>query len=250
MQPGKKIYFASDFHLGAPKDDKSAERERLVCKWLDEIKPDTEELYLLGDMFDFWYEHKYTVPKGFVRLLGKIAEFTDSGIKVYFFSGNHDAWMQDYFVKELNVEVHHEPITKTYNNKNFYIGHGDGLGPGDHWYKFLKSIFRNKISHWLYSRLHPNLSFSIARASSLKSRAVTGNSDEIFEGAEKEWLYLYCKDYLTKNKMDYFVFGHRHLPLELDIEKKATYVNLGDWLKYNSYAVFDGNKFELKYYKG
>jgi UDP-2,3-diacylglucosamine hydrolase len=250
MQPGKKIYFASDFHLGAPKDTKSAERERLICKWLDEIKADAEEVYLVGDMFDFWYEYKYTIPKGFVRLLGKIAEFTDSGIKVYFFSGNHDAWMEDYFVTELNVSVHHDPITKTYNGKNFYIGHGDGLGPGDNWYKFLKSIFRSKISHWLFSRIHPNLAFWIARSSSLKSRAVTGNSDEKFEGAEKEWLYLYCKDYLTKNKIDYFVFGHRHLPLELDIEKKATYINLGDWLKYNTYAVFDGNKLELKYYKG
>lgn len=249
MQSGKKIYFASDFHLGAPKDTKSAERERLLCKWLDEIRPDAEEVYLVGDIFDFWYEHKYTIPKGFTRLLGKIAEFTDSGIKVHFFSGNHDAWMQDYFIKELNVTVNHEPITRTYNDKIFYIGHGDGLGPGDHWYKFLKSIFRSKISHWLYSRIHPNLSFWIARKSSLKSRAVTGNSDEIFEGAEKEWLYLFCKEYLKTNKVDYFVFGHRHLPLELDIENKATYVNLGDWLRYNSYAVFDGNKLELKYYK-
>ncbi len=249
MQTGKKIYFASDFHLGAPKDTKSAERERLLCKWLDEIKHDAEEIYLVGDIFDFWYEHVYTVPKGFVRILGKIAELADSGIKVHFFTGNHDTWMKDYFPKEIGVSVFDNPISRTYNGKNFYIGHGDGLGPGDYWYKLLKWIFRNKISQWMYSRIHPNLSFWLARASSLKSRAATGNSDEIFNGAEKEWLYIYCKEYLANNKVDYFVFGHRHLPLDLDIEGKARYINLGDWIRYNSYAVFDGNKLELKYYK-
>jgi UDP-2,3-diacylglucosamine hydrolase len=249
MQQGKKIYFASDFHLGAPKDTRSAERERLVCKWLDEIKHDAEEIFLVGDIFDFWYEHVYTIPKGFTRLLGKIAELTDSGIKVHFFSGNHDTWMDDYFQKELGVSVNHEPVSRTFNSKNFYIGHGDGLGPGDHWYKFLRSIFRSKVAHWMYSRLHPNLGFWIARASSLKSRAVTGNSDEIFNGPEKEWLFLFCRDYIKSNNVDYFVFGHRHLPLDLDVEGKARYVNLGDWLRYNSYAVFDGTKVELKYYK-
>ena len=249
MQSGKKIYFASDFHLGAPKDNKSAERERLICRWLDEIKGDAEEIFLVGDIFDFWYEHKYTIPKGFVRLLGKIAEISDNGIKVHFFSGNHDAWMQDYFPKELNVSVNHHPVFRSFNGKNFMIGHGDGLGPGDYWYKFLKKIFRSRISHWLYSRIHPNLGFWIARTSSLKSRAATGNSDEKFLGTEKEWLYLFCKAYLKENKIDYFVFGHRHLPLQMDIENKATYVNLGDWLKYNSYAVFDGTNLELKYYK-
>lgn len=249
MQAGKKIYFASDFHLGAPNDPKSPERERLLCKWLDEIKADAEEIYLAGDIFDFWYEYVYTVPKGFVRILGKIAELTDRGIKVHFFTGNHDTWMKDYFPKELNVSVHDEPVSKTFNGKNFYIGHGDGLGPGDYWYKFLKGIFRSKISQWLYSRVHPNLAFWVARASSLKSRAATGNSDEIFEGAEKEWLFQFCREYLKNNKVDYFVFGHRHLPLELDVDGKAQYVNLGDWLRYNSYAVFDGTKLELKYYK-
>ena len=249
MQTGKKIYFASDFHLGAPKDTKSAERERLVCKWLDEIKDDAEEIFLVGDIFDFWYEHVYTIPKGFVRLLGKIAELQDSGIKIHFFSGNHDTWMKDYFQKEIGVSVNHVPVSRTFNDKNFYIGHGDGLGPGDNWYKFLKMIFRSKIAQWMYSRIHPNLAFWLARASSLKSRAVTGNSDEIFEGAEKEWLFIYCRDYLKTNKVDFFVFGHRHLPLDLDVDGKAKYVNLGDWLRYNSYAVFDGTKLELKYYK-
>lgn len=249
MKAGKKIYFASDFHLGAPNDKKSPERERLLCKWLDEIKADAEEIYLVGDIFDFWFEHKYTIPKGFVRILGKIAELVDSGIKVHFFTGNHDTWMRDYFPTEIGVTVHDEPIERTYNGKNFFIGHGDGLGPGDHKYKLLKKVFRSKTCQWLYARIHPNLSFWIARASSLKSRAATGNADEIFLGQENEWLYVFCKDYLAHHKIDYFVFGHRHLPLELNVEGKALYVNLGDWLRYNTYAVFDGNQLQLKYYK-
>lgn len=249
MQAGKKIYFASDFHLGAPNDTKSHERERLLCKWFDEIKTDAEEVYLVGDIFDFWFEHKYTIPKGFVRILGKIAELVDSGIKVSFFTGNHDTWMRDYFPAEIGVTVYDEPIERTYNGKHFYIGHGDGLGPGDHKYKLLKKIFRNKICQWFFSRIHPNLSFRIARASSLKSRSVTGSADEIFLGRDNEWLYVFCKEYLVNHKIDFFVFGHRHLPLELNVEDKALYVNLGDWLRYNSYAVFDGNELHLKHYK-
>jgi UDP-2,3-diacylglucosamine hydrolase len=242
----KKIYFASDFHLGVPTHELSLAREKLVCKWLDTIKHDAEEIYLVGDIFDFWYEYKYTIPKGQTRLLGKIAEITDSGIPVHFFTGNHDLWMKDYFKQELNVQIHHEPITKTYNGKVFLIGHGDGLGPGDGWYKILKKIFTNKIIQWMYSRLHPNLAFYIARRSSKRSRINTGDSDEKFLGQEKEWLFIYCREYLKTNKVDYFIFGHRHLPLELNVDNKATYINLGEWINYRSYAVFDGEKLELK----
>jgi UDP-2,3-diacylglucosamine hydrolase len=178
--------------------------------------------------------------------LGKIAEITDSGTPVHFFVGNHDLWMNDYFEKELNVKVHHEPITRTYNGKNFYIGHGDGLGPGDNWYKILRAIFSNKVCQWLFSRLHPNLAFYVARKSSKRSRIITGDSDEKFLGSENEWLFLYARDYLRTNKIDYFIFGHRHLPLDLDVDGKARYINLGEWINYNTYAVFDGNQLELK----
>ena len=174
----KKIYFASDFHLGVPTLEISLAREKLVCKWLDTIKHDAEEIYLVGDIFDFWYEYKYTIPKGQTRLLGKIAEITDSGIPVHFFTGNHDLWMKDYFIEELNVQIHHAPITKSFNNKVFLIGHGDGLGPGDGGYKLLKKIFTSPISKWLYSRLHPNLAFYIAKLSSKRSRINSGDSDE------------------------------------------------------------------------
>ena len=241
----KKIYFASDFHLGVPTFEQSLEREKRVCRWLDSIKGDAAEIYLVGDIFDFWYEYRYTVPKGQVRLLGKIAEITDAGIPVHFFVGNHDLWMKDYFIEELGVSIYHEPITRTYNGKVFYIGHGDGLGPGDKGYKFLRKIFASPLCQWLFSRLHPNLAFYIAKRSSKRSRVITGDSDEKFLGAGNEWLYLFSKEYLQTHKVDYFIFGHRHLPLDLDVEGKARYVNLGEWIQYNTYAVFDGEKLSL-----
>ncbi len=246
----KKIYFASDFHLGVPTFESSLKREKVICRWLDTIKNDAEAIYLVGDIFDFWYEYKYTIPKGTVRLIGKIAELTDSGIPVHFFVGNHDLWMKDYFVQELNVSIHHHPITQSFNGKTFYIGHGDGLGPGDKMYKVLRKIFASKTCQWLFSRLHPNLAFYIARRSSKRSRVITGDQDEKFLGAENEWLYLYSRDYLKEHKIDYFIFGHRHLPLDMDIEGKARYINLGEWIHYNTYAVFDGEKLELKKFEG
>lgn len=244
-----KIYFASDFHLGAPNAEESLKREKLIVKWLDEIKNDAKEIYLVGDVFDFWFEYKSAIPKGFVRLQGKIAELTDSGIPIYFFTGNHDMWIFDYLPQELGITLFKEPITRTYNDKTFLIGHGDGLGPGDNTYKMLKTIFASKICQWLFARVHPNLGIGIANAWSKKSRKSNITYDEIFHGEEKEHLVLYCKDYIKKDPtIDYFIFGHRHLPLEIKIGEKAKYINLGEWIKYNSYAVFDGEKVELKEY--
>ncbi|MCE3227941.1 MAG: UDP-2,3-diacylglucosamine hydrolase [Bacteroidetes bacterium] len=243
---GKKIYFASDFHLGVPTLESSLAREKKVCQWLDMIKSDAEEIFLVGDIFDFWYEYVYTIPKGYTRLLGKIAELTDSGIKVHFFTGNHDLWMKDYFIEELNVSVYHDPIIREFNGKRFYIGHGDGLGPGDNWYKFLKLIFKSKVCQWLYSRLHPNLAFWLARKSSKRSRIITADSDEKFLGEENEWLYLFAKEYVKTEKMDYFIFGHRHLPLDMNVDGKARYINLGEWINYRTYAVFDGTDLKLE----
>lgn len=245
-----KIYFASDFHLGVPDHQSSLAREKRVCAWLDEARRDAAAIYLVGDLFDFWYEYRYTIPKGGARLQGKIAEITDAGIPVYFFAGNHDLWMKDYFAEELGVEVHHKPVFHAYNGKVFMIGHGDGLGPGDRWYKLLRSIFNNRGAQWLFSRLHPNLAFSIARRSSRRSRIITGDDDRIFEGAEKEWLFQYSQDVLRTKKVDYFIFGHRHLPLDLPLDGGSRYVNLGDWIRYNTYAVFDGNELRLRTYDG
>lgn len=238
----------SDFHLGAPNITESLKREKKIIRFLDEIKNDALEIFILGDLFDFWYEYKKVVPKGYVRILGKLAEITDSGIPVYFFVGNHDMWMNDYFQKELNIPVFFEPKEFFYNDKKFLIGHGDGLGPGDHGYKFIKKVFRNKACQWLFGILPPYIGMGIAGYFSRKSRAQTGQSDEVFLGEDKEWLIQYSKEVLQKTHYDYFVFGHRHLPLNIRLTEKSRYLNLGDWIKYDSYAVFDGINMELKYY--
>ncbi len=244
----KKIYFLSDFHLGAPNATASLIREKKIIQFLDEIKNDAAEIFILGDLFDFWYEYKKVVPKGYVRILGKLAELSDSGIPLYFFVGNHDMWMNDYFQKELNIPVFFEPKEFIYSGKKFLIGHGDGLGPGDHGYKFIKKIFRNKVCQWLFGILPPYIGMGIAGYFSRKSRAQTGQTDEVFLGEDKEWLVQYSKEILQKQHYDYFVFGHRHLPLDIKLNDTSRYINLGDWIKYNSYAVFDGNDMTLTYY--
>ena len=246
--PGnKKIYFLSDFHLGAPNAEASLIREKKIIRFLDNIKADATAIFIVGDLFDFWYEYKKVVPKGYVRILGKLAELTDSGIPIHFFVGNHDMWMRDYFQKELNIPVYFEPVPFEFNGKNFLVGHGDGLGPGDKGYKFIKKIFRNKAAQWLFGILPPAMGMGIAHYFSRKSRAQTGQTDEKFLGEDKEWLIQYSKDVLKTVHYDYLVFGHRHLPIDFKINDQSRYINLGDWIKYFSYAVFDGNNLELKY---
>jgi UDP-2,3-diacylglucosamine hydrolase len=245
VKQGKKIYFASDFHLGVPTYEKSLEREHKVVRWLESIRHDAEEIYLLGDVFDFWFEYKTVVPRGYVRLLGKLAELSDSGIKIHYFTGNHDMWTFDYLEKELNVTIYRAPIERVYKSKTFYIGHGDGLGPGDHGYKFIKKVFASKVCQWLFARLHPNFGIGIANYFSKKSRIATGTTDEKFLGEEKEWLVIYSKEILAKKHFDYLIFGHRHLPLDIKIDD-SRYINLGDWIRYFTYGVFDGSEFELK----
>ena len=188
---GKKIYFLSDFHLGAPDYETSLRREKRVIHFLNEIKNDAAIIFILGDLFDFWYEYKKVVPKGFVRILGKLAELTDDGITIYFFVGNHDMWMNGYFEKELNIEVFHEPKEFEFNGKKFLIGHGDGLGPGDHRYKMMKKVFRNKFSQALFGMLHPSVGIGMADYFSRKSRAAAGKKDEHFLG-EENILSFYC----------------------------------------------------------
>ena len=249
----KKIYFLSDFHLGAPDHASSLEREKKIVKFLDQIKRDALQIFILGDLFDFWYEYKRVVPKGFVRILGKLAEITDSGIPIHFFVGNHDMWMKDYFEKEIGIKVYHHPTEFDLNGKKFFLGHGDGLGPGDKKYKFIKKVFRNKFSQWLFGVFHPGFGIGVADYFSAKSRAATGKTDEQFLGDDKEWLIIFSREKLKKKHYDYFIFGHRHLPLDFrlnnnDSEDATRYINLGDWIKYNSYAVFDGEKVDLKFY--
>jgi UDP-2,3-diacylglucosamine hydrolase len=204
----------------------------------------------MGDIFDFWFEYKTVVPKGYTRLLGTIAHLSDSGISIHFFTGNHDMWSFSYFQEELGVKLYKEPILKEIDGKKFFLGHGDGLGPGDKGYKFIKKIFSNKFCQWLFAQMHPNIGIGLANYFSRKSRMANAQADEVFLGENEEWLVQFCKDYLSKNPpVDYFVFGHRHLPLDIRLEKGARYINLGEWVKYNSYAVFDGKELELKFFE-
>lgn len=242
---GKKIYFASDFHLGVPTAEESLKREKHIVSWLNHIQEDACEIYLVGDIFDFWFEYRHAIPKGFVRLQGKIAELTDQGIPVYFFTGNHDMWMFDYFEQELGVKIFHEPVFRVFNNQKFLIGHGDGLGPGDRGYKFIKKVFAANWSQWLFARMHPNFGIGLANYFSRKSRIATGDTDSKFLGEDQEWLVQYCKEQEQIHPQDYYIFGHRHLPMTIRINDHATYINLGEWIHYNTYAVFDGVETKL-----
>ncbi|GGE13837.1 UDP-2,3-diacylglucosamine diphosphatase [Psychroflexus salis] len=246
---GKKVYFASDNHLGAPTQKESLAREKKFVRWLASIENDAAAIFLLGDLFDFWFEYKQVVPKGFVRILGKLAQLTDAGIPIYFFVGNHDLWMHSYFQEELNIPVFHQPKVFQFNDKQFFIGHGDGLGPHDKGYKRMKKVFVHPFSKWLYRWLHPDIGVKLAKHLSVKNKLISGDEDAKFLGEENEWLVQYAKRKLEKQHYDYFLFGHRHLPMEIQLNEKSVYINTGDWITYFTYAVFDGLELNLKTYK-
>jgi UDP-2,3-diacylglucosamine hydrolase len=241
----KKVYFLSDFHLGAPNDIESRKREDRLVRFLQQARKDAGVIFIVGDIFDFWFEYKTVVPKGFVRILGTLAQMADEGIQLHIFTGNHDLWMQDYLSKELNAKLYFEPQEFTIQNKQFLIGHGDGLGPGDKSYKRLKKIFTNPICQWLFRWLHPDAGIQLANYFSRKSRAKTGNADELFLGEDKEWLILYTKEKAKTMAVDYFIFGHRHYAIDFRISENSRYINLGDWIRLNTYAVFDGDNLQL-----
>lgn len=248
LPQGKKIYFASDFHFGIPDKATSLAREKRVCRWLDDIKQDAAHLYLVGDLFDAWFEYKNVVPKGYTRFLGKLAELSDLGLPIEAFTGNHDLWMRGYFMEELNIPIHHQPIHLEANGKKFLIGHGDGLGPGDNGYKILKKVLRDPFSQWLYRRIHPDTGVGLASWLSHKGPKHIAAEDP-FKGPEKEFLVQYCLQHLQQEHIDYFIFGHRHLALEYPLPPNSLYINLGDWLRFDSYAVFDGVDLKLQYFK-
>jgi UDP-2,3-diacylglucosamine hydrolase len=249
LRPVKKIYFASDLHLGVPDRTSSLRREKKFVAWLEEVRKDAEEIHLVGDVFDFWFEYAKAVPKGYTRLFGKLAEICDSGIPVYMYLGNHDMWMFGYLPEEIGVQVIDGPVERTWYGKNFYIAHGDGLGPGDYGYKFIKNVFRNRLCQWLFARLHPNFGIGLADFFSRRSREGESLEEKEFMGEEKEWLIIHSKTEAKKNpELDFFVYGHRHLPMEIDLDNGARCVNLGDWIVHFTYAEFDGENLFLKKY--
>jgi len=245
----KKIYFASDNHLGAPDYNSSLKREKHFVQWLDFIKKDAQEIFLLGDLFDFWFEYKKVVPKGFVRVLGKIAEIIDNGTPIHYFVGNHDLWMNDYFQMELGVKVYRSPKDFNIMKKTFYIGHGDGLGPHDKGYKIMKRVFSNSFAKILYRLIHPDIGIRLGQYFSQKNKITSRDKDVNFLGDDNEWLAKYSRKKLQEKHRDYFIFGHRHLPIQIELNETSKYINLGDWINHYTYGVFDGNKFETKKWK-
>ncbi len=246
----KRIYFASDFHLGVDARLSSREREQQIVRWLDKIREDAAEIYLVGDVFEFWFEYRTVVPKGYTRLLGKLASLRDAGIPIYLFTGNHDMWMFRYFEEELGIPTFREPVIRELMGKTFFIGHGDGLGPGDHGYKFIKKVFANRLCQWLFKRLHPDFGIWLAHFWSGKSRRAAKPQKKRFRGEDSEWLITYAKRKLESRHFDYFIFGHRHLPIDFVLNGgKSRYINLGEWMNYNSYAVFDGENLEIEFFE-
>ena len=246
LPKGKKVYFASDNHLGAPTPAASLPREKLFVQWLDHIQKDAGALFLLGDLFDFWFEYKTVVPKGFVRVLGKLAELADNGLPIHFFLGNHDMWMIAYLEKEIGITLHKNPTDVEINGTPFYIGHGDGLGPHDKGYKRMKKVFRNSFFQWCFRWLHPDVGMRLGHYFSVKNKLISGEEDAVFLGEDNEWLVQYAHRKYAEKPREYFIFGHRHIPLDIRLNSQARYLNLGDWINHNTYAVFDGKTVELK----
>jgi len=248
-----KIYFASDFHLGIPDRESSLKREKILVRWLDKVSADATAIFLMGDVFDFWFEYKYVVPKGYVRLLGKIAEITDSGIPVHLFRGNHDVWAFDYLNKELGVHLHRNAYVYEFEGKKLFLAHGDGLGPGDEGYKFLKKVFEFKPNQFLFRWLHPDLGARMGLYFSRQSRLANISKEGKKETAistESEMLFQYAKRKAEElPDVDYFIFGHRHIPMQEKVSEKAELIILGDWIIHFSYGIFEDGKMRLEYFK-
>ncbi len=249
LPKGKKVYFSSDNHLGAPTMKESRLRELKFVNWLDSIKVDAGVIFLMGDLFDFWFEYKTVIPKGFTRTLGKLAELSDSGISIFYFVGNHDLWMNGYFEEELNIPVYHKPQQYNINGTSFFIGHGDGLGPEDKGYKRMKKVFTNPVAKWFFRWLHPDIGVRLAQYFSVKNKLISGDDDAKYLGDDKEWLVQYAHRKLENDHYNHFIFGHRHLPLEIELNDTSKYTNLGDWVNFYTYAEFDGEELSLKEFK-
>lgn len=245
LDTGKKLYFASDCHLGEPDYSTSRDREKKVVTWLDNFVDQSAGFFLLGDIFDFWFEYHHVIPKGYVRLLGKLAEITDRGIPVFFFTGNHDMWLSDYFAKEMNISVYREPQSFKVNNSFLQVGHGDGLGPGQTPYKILKSMFANPVCQWIFKWIHPNVGFAIANRWSRQSRNHNGVVQP-FVSPGDEKIFQHCLKTEEETHHDYYVFGHRHLALELPLNTGSVYYNVGEWIQGFTFGVYDGDQFSLE----
>lgn len=248
MQEGKNIYFVGDAHFGLDAQKNSLEREKLLVEWLCMVEKDAEEIYLMGDLFDIWYEYKHCIPKGFVRLFGKLASMADNGIKIHFMIGNHDLWYRDYFEKEIGMIVSHDPIIKDYNGKRVFIHHGHGLGKKDKRYRFiLHGIFLNPFLRFLFDRLHPDFVIWLGHKLSRKKRYLNGFVADDYRGEENEFLGSFILEEIeAKSDIQYYIFGHRHIIYNQEVAEGKRLIITGNWIDLFSYVVFDGKDFEVK----
>lgn len=235
----KKIYFISDCHLGATSLQQPLEYERRVVRFLESIEDDCEELYLLGDIIDYWFEYKYVAPQGFTRFLGKLAMMSDKGVKIHWFTGNHDIWIFDYLPREIGCQIHRSPEVMEIHGQRFFLAHGDRLGKDSKALTLMNGFFHNRVCQKLYSWLHPDWTTGFAFWWSKKSR-LTGNDFPEYMGEQKEHLVQYAKQRINDGlKVDYFIFGHRHIMLDLMLTRDTRLMILGDWIQHFSYAVLD-----------
>jgi UDP-2,3-diacylglucosamine hydrolase len=242
----KKIYFASDVHLGAPALKHSHDREMRFVNWLNQVKGDALMIFLLGDIFDFWFEYRKVAPQGFVRVLGTIAGICDSGVPVHFFTGNHDIWVFDYLPRETGMIVHREPFETELYGKKFFLAHGDDLGKTDFKYQILTRFFHNKFAQWAFAKIHPDLSFRLAHYWSKKSRFTNGADNVGFLGENNEHQIIFAHKLLKEKYFDFFVVGHRHIALDFHLNEKSRMIMLGHWFNECTYGVYDGDSFQLE----
>ncbi len=250
MAEEKKIYFASDAHLGLTLFEERKSAEKRLVRWMDSIKETCKELYFLGDMFDYWFEYKYVIPKGFARFIGKMAEFIDAGIPVYLFTGNHDIWMFGYFQDEIGATICDHDIVKELFGKKFYMAHGDGLGDPSLSFRLLRGFFRNKPCQAMYKWIHPDATMPFGLSwSKFNRKKKRGNKAEKYLGPEKEFLVQFAQKHREENEIDFYIFGHRHIDLDLTIEQESRVIILGDWIQKFTYAVWDGERLEVKHFE-
>ena len=245
LSSDKNVYFAADFHLGSPNRKDSQVREEKIIRWLSSIQQNAAAIFLLGDIFDFWFEYRHVVPRGYIRFLGKLAEIADQGIALYIFTGNHDMWMFDYFSQELGAPIIRSPVSLQINDQWFYVGHGDGLGPGDRTYKIIKKFFDSRACQWLFTQVHPDWGISLANYWSGHSRRKNLRNDEPFRTKEDEWIYQHCVDIEQQKHHDYYIFGHRHLVLDIPLGENSRYINTGEWMRACHYVCFNGQVLRL-----
>ncbi len=252
MSERKYIYFASDVHLGSAFHKEPLEVERRLVRWLESIRPTARAIYFLGDIFDFWFEYKHVVPRGFVRFLGTLAMMSDEGVEIHFFAGNHDVWFSDYFEHEFKAQIHHCSEEINIDGKVFRLSHGDEEYTQISWKEnLLYKIFRNKVCQTLFAMVHPRLTIGFARYCSLQSRKKGLKKETLGEiphayhneyfDIEQEPLVIFTKQMVqTRQDIDFYIYGHRHILLDLSLRGQKRCMILGDWIQYNSYAVWDG----------